>query len=74
MTNPQSAIAYNTIKEKRWLEPDELEVYAGIKRKNQDKLRMMKKIPFSKIGRYVRYDRHQIDAWLEKHRVETAEA
>ena len=34
---------------------------------------MAKKIPFIKIGgRYIRYKREQIEAWLDSHSVEVA--
>jgi len=50
---------------KRWLTPKELEKEYGFGISNQAKLRMNRKIPFSKVGRYVRYDRLEIDKWLE---------
>lgn len=59
--------------EKRWLTPLELETDYGIAQSTQAKYRMLMKIPFSKIGgRFIRYDRLQIDAWLENHQVVSA--
>jgi len=55
---------------KRWLDPKELASEYGFSTSNQDKLRMNNKIPFSKIGRYVRYDRIEIDKWLMNNNVE----
>ncbi len=57
------------IYKKRWLSPFELEKEFGIKEGTQATLRMNKKIPFSKVGRFIRYDRHEIDKWLESHKV-----
>jgi len=54
----------------RWLTPDELFKEYGFSKSNQDKLRMNRKIPFCKIGRYIRYDRLEIDKWIESNRVE----
>lgn len=54
----------------RWLSPNDLVKEYGFSKSNQDKLRMKRKIPFSKIGRYVRYDRLEIDNWLELNKIE----
>lgn len=56
--------------QKRWLTPDDLFNEYGFSKSNQDKLRMKRAIPFSKIGRYVRYDRIEIDKWIESNRVD----
>ncbi|MBU1669329.1 helix-turn-helix domain-containing protein [bacterium] len=55
---------------KRWLTPNDLANEYGFSKSNQDKLRMNRKIPFCKIGRYVRYDRLEIDKWIEDNRVD----
>jgi len=57
--------------QKRWLNPKNLADEYGFGESNQAKLRMERKIPFSKIGRYIRYDRIEIDKWLELNRVDT---
>ena len=54
----------------RWLSPKELFKEYGFSISNQDKLRMNRKIPFSKIGRYIRYDRIEIDKWIENNKVD----
>lgn len=54
---------------KRWLSPYDFEKEYGIKQSTQAKMRMNKIIPFSKIGKFIRYDRYEIDKWLENHRV-----
>lgn len=62
--------------QKRWLTPNDLEVEYGFSKSTQAKMRMVSNgliIPFSKIGgKYIRYDRVAIDAWLEDHRVQGA--
>ena len=40
-----------------------------IKKSTQAKMRMYNKIPFSKVGNFIRYDRVEIDKWLENHKV-----
>ena len=54
---------------KRWLTPKELFDEFGFGLSNQAKLRMKQLIPFSKVGRYIRYDRLEIDKWLENNKV-----
>ncbi len=59
----------------RWLIPDDLELEYCFSKSNQAKMRMAKNsstIPFSKIGKYIRYDRVAIDKWLEEHSVQGA--
>lgn len=54
----------------RWLTPQNLEDEYGIKQSTQAKLRMRKVLPHSKIGqKFIRYDRHKIDLWLEENEV-----
>lgn len=56
--------------QKRWLTPEELEEEYGFKEATMSKYRMLKKVPFSKIGgKFIRYDRQKIDRWLEEHEV-----
>jgi predicted DNA-binding transcriptional regulator AlpA len=61
---------------KRWLSPDDLEVEYGFSKSTQAKMRMASNsstIPFSKIGgKFIRYDRIEIDKWLESHQVQGA--
>ena len=69
-------IAQSLIMQKRWLSPDDLEQEYGFSKSTQAKMRMVinkSSIPFSKIGgKYIRYDRQKIDAWLETHQVQGA--
>ncbi len=63
----------NSLVTKRWLNPSELEEEFGFSKSSQSKMRMAKNsstIPFSKIGKYIRYDRNAIDNWLEEHQVQ----
>jgi hypothetical protein len=58
---------------KRWLSPRELELEYGFSLSAQAKMRMIKNhvsIPYSKVGGYVRYDRFEIDKWLENHQIQ----
>jgi len=55
--------------QKRWLNPKELFEEFGFTVANQAIMRMDKRIPFSKIGKYIRYDRIEIEKWLENHAV-----
>ncbi len=57
---------------KEWLMPSELEEEFGFSRSTQAKYRMSRKIPFSKIGKYIRYKRSEIHKWLEDNSVAVA--
>ena len=49
----------------QWLTPEDIENEFKISRSTQAKLRMNKKIPYSKIGgKIVRYSRDKINDWL----------
>jgi predicted DNA-binding transcriptional regulator AlpA len=60
--------------QKRWLSPNDLEIEFGFSKSAQAKMRMASNVstlPFSKIGgKYIRYDRIEIDKWLENHQVQ----
>lgn len=61
------------LEQKRWLSPSELAVDYGFSKSAQAKMRMASNsstLPFSKIGKYIRYDRVAIDQWLEDHQVQ----
>ena len=47
--------------QKDWLNSDELEAEFGILKSTQSKMRMAKRLPYHKIGKYVRYHRPDID-------------
>ena len=58
---------------KRWLSPKDLNEVFGFSESSQAKMRMTSNsstLPFSKVGKYIRYDRIEIDKWLENHQVQ----
>jgi len=50
---------------KRWLTIEELESEYGFNNNSQKRMRRLKLIPFSKVGKKIRYDRLELDKWLE---------
>lgn len=63
-----------SLEKKRWMTPHDLEIEFRISKSTQSKYRMKKfrmkmSIPFSKIGKFIRYDRIEIDQWLKSHKV-----
>jgi len=59
-----SSVQTDTVKE--WLSPRDLENEFGIKISTQNKMRMAKKIPYSKFGKKVFYSRSKINTLLEE--------
>jgi hypothetical protein len=60
------------VEEKRWLTPDDFEILFGVYKSTQAKMRMLSSksnLPFVKFGRFIRYDRLEIDKWLESNKV-----
>ena len=55
---------------KEWLSPDELQEEYGISIHAQNRMRMERRIPYSKIGKHIRYKRSDIEKWLEDHKIE----
>jgi hypothetical protein len=58
------------LKFKNYINPVEFKKIYGFGLDNQAKMRMNRKIPFSKLGRYVRYNRQEIDNWIENNKIE----
>lgn len=54
---------------KEWLNPKEFASEFGISIPTQDRMRRERTIPFSKIGRNIRYSRTKINEWLIAHEV-----
>ncbi|MFA7084952.1 MAG: DNA-binding protein [Arcobacteraceae bacterium] len=54
---------------KRWLTPVSLESEYQFSQSTQAKMRMKKSIPYMKIGKFIRYDRIEIDKWIEEHTI-----
>jgi hypothetical protein len=61
------------LKKKRWLSPAELEKEYSLTKSTQAKMRMGGKLPYSKIGALVRYDREEIDKLWEKSKIVSLE-
>ena len=59
----------NNLQQKDWLTPIELETEYSFSKSRQARLRMESKIPYSKIGNYIRYSRVAINNWLEEAKV-----
>jgi len=67
----------NTMKKQEyieWLTPQDLENQLGIKKSTQAKLRMKRLLPFSKFGKFIFYDRNEIDKYLMSHKIEVSDA
>jgi len=62
----------NEASQKKWLNPRELHQEYGFSLSTQAKYRMDRKIPFSKIGKYIRYNRDDINKWLSSNSVGVA--
>jgi hypothetical protein len=56
---------FNTKDEVIWLDPKELFRIYGFSVSRQAALRSMSMIPYYKRGRYIRYKKSDIDAWLD---------
>ena len=54
---------------KLWLTPKELESEYSISVSTQAKWRMDRKIPFSKVGKFIRYNREDINQWLKNNAI-----
>ena len=55
---------------KRWLTIQDLKKDYGFGVDSQAKMRMKRKIPFSKVGKKVFYCRFAIDSWLENNKID----
>ena len=55
--------------QKEWLTPDDLFTEFKITKSTQAKMRMDRKIPYSKIGKYVRYKRERINKMFDDAKV-----
>jgi predicted DNA-binding transcriptional regulator AlpA len=56
----------------RWLTPKQLQEEYGFSQSWQNKARMASSgstLPFHKIGKFIKYDRREIDQWIEIHKV-----
>jgi len=63
-----------TIKLKElWMTPEELEKELGITISAQTRMRAERKIPFYKIGKFIKYNKQEISEWIKSHKVEVIE-
>ena len=56
-----------------WFTPEELEKEVGITISAQTRLRAERKIPFYKIGKFIKYNKQEINEWILSHKVEVIE-
>jgi predicted DNA-binding transcriptional regulator AlpA len=64
------AEAIKDMVKKEWLTPEELQEEYGISIHAQNRMRMERRIPYSKVGKFIRYKRSEIEKWLEDHKIE----
>ena len=57
-------IAKHIAPQKLWLDTTDLEEEFGIGKVRQATLRSERRIPFSKIGRFIKYNRNEINQWF----------
>lgn len=59
--------------QERWLSPREVQEQYGFSTSTLAKWRMDSiNLPFSRMGKYIRYNTTDIDKWIENHKVEVA--
>ena len=54
---------------KEWLNPQEFKDEFGFSIPTQDRMRRERNVPYTKVGRNIRYSRTKINEWLENHEV-----
>lgn len=62
----------NTQYQKRWLSPEEVEAEYGFSQSTLSKWRMSSNpnnLVFSKVGRFIRYERVELDKYLRVHSI-----
>ena len=53
------------LQQKEWLNPDEVESLYGFKKATQAKWRVQKRIPYHKIGSYIKYNHNELRTWMQ---------
>lgn len=56
----------------RWMTPKQLQEHYGFSESWQNKARMVSSgstLPYHKVGKFIKYDRLEIDAWITQHKV-----
>lgn len=58
----------NTTEKPRWLSPQQAAEYLGCSRNflDKDRFQRLHGIPFARLGRHIRYDVLDLDAYLEE--------
>lgn len=59
--------------EKRYINIDELSAYLGLSKNTIYSWVWQKKIPYTKLGRLVKFDLRAINHWMQKNTVEVPE-
>ena len=55
------------LRESRWLSPAETSVYIGLPERTLEQYRREGRGPlFSRVGKHVRYNSHDIDIWMRR--------
>ena len=53
----------------KWADPEGFKERYGWEKSTQSKYRMLGKLPYYKIGKFIRYNIDEIDEWMLSHRV-----
>jgi len=69
MKNLKSNSHSNPTQDQRWLSVGDFTLQFGISKATQQRLRSLKKLPYSKIGNIIRYDRFKIDEFFSDHTI-----
>ena len=64
---------YALLAAKNVLTPDDVVLLTGLSKSHLYKLTCQKEIPYFKNGKYLYFDRAEIEAWMKRNRVETKE-
>ena len=65
LTNGDFIIRKNTIDQDRWLSVEEIAFHLGIKKDTAYKWVAKKHMPAHKVGRLLKFDKAEIDAWVK---------
>ena len=68
-TNTKKPNKYLPTADSRWLSIQDFKTFFGMSESTQQRLRMNKTLPYSKIGKMIRYDRILIDEFFADHAV-----
>jgi len=57
----------------QWITPKQLEKELGITITTQNRLRSDRQIPFTKVGKYIKYNKQVINDWLLNNMIKVTE-